>query len=99
MCIFALTLKKKSAPGFKFKVSKDRLLGGNTCGDMKLKLLVVSQSENPRALKQCVIGQCCGVSVVKECIANVLMHDIFNCFSQCVWNRTAGIITWQTKHF
>ena len=43
---------ERSAPGF--KVAKDRLtlaLGGNAEGDVKLKPLLLYQSENPRALK------------------------------------------------
>ena len=44
--------EEKSAPGH--KVSKERLtllLGGNAAGDVKLKPLLVYQTENPRALK------------------------------------------------
>ncbi|XP_045132195.1 tigger transposable element-derived protein 1-like [Portunus trituberculatus] len=46
-----ITKEEKSAPGH--KASKDRvtLLLGSAAGDFKLKLLLVYQAENPRALK------------------------------------------------
>jgi hypothetical protein len=48
-----ITKDEKSLPGY--KPMKDRwtlLLGANASGDMKLKLLLVYHSENPRALKK-----------------------------------------------
>ena len=47
-----ISKEEKTAPGF--KAAKDRLtltLGGNSEGGLKLKPLLIYQSENPRALK------------------------------------------------
>ena len=47
-----ISKEEKTAPGF--KAAKDRVtltLGGNAEGDLKLKPLLIYQSENPRALK------------------------------------------------
>lgn len=70
-----------------FKIVKNclaLLLGSNTYGIVKLKPILVYNSENPRALKGVVKGQLSAVwcSNTKAWVTQSLMHDyIYNYFS------------------